>query len=78
MTRGSYNQGFLKPGVLTKRGLTTRGSYNKGSYNQRVLKQEGLQLTVLTTRGPYNQGSYDQAFSQLGVLTPRSHRTRGS
>ena len=44
--QGSYNQRFLKPGVLTR-----IGSYNKGSHNQGFLQPGVLQSGFLTTRG---------------------------
>ena len=59
--RGSYNQGFLHPGVLQPGVLTTKVPTTWVSYNQGF-----LQPGVLTTRGSYHQG-----FLQLGVLTTR-------
>ena len=63
-TRGSYNlgcykKGFLQPGLLTTRGLTTR-----------FLQPGLLRTRGLTTSRSYNQGSYDQGFIGPGVLKP--------
>ena len=63
--RGSYNQGFLQPGVLTIRGLTIRGSNNQG-----FLRSGVLQSGILTIRG-----SYDQGFLQSGVQINVSYMT---
>ena len=57
-TSGSYNQGFLQPGVLHAGVLTTRGSYYKGSYNQRFFHPGVLQPAVRTSRGPTTRALY--------------------
>ena len=59
------NQGFLRSGVLSIRGLTIRDSYDQGF----------LQSGVLTIRGSYNQGSYNQGFLRSGVQINVSYIT---
>ena len=66
-----FKQAFLQPGVLTTRGLTTRGSYI-----QRFLQPGVLQPGVLISRGLTTRGSYNQAKAKglkLKMKTPHKN-----
>ena len=81
--QGSYNRGFLQPGVLQPGVSYNQGSHIQGFLQPGVPTTKGLSTIVyynqgLTTRGSYSQRCCNQTFLQPRVLQPGVPTTSGS